>query len=122
VTPICGQSDEVTLAVLGSQLKDVREDIRGMRADLASHRAELVPRGEWEQRNHHVDGRFQEHGREIATLRTALETKVSALDSKIAAVETKADNRRAPWWSVAALVVSASFLFIALIPLINAKP
>jgi hypothetical protein len=122
VTPIGGQSDEVTLAVLGSQLKDVREDIRGMRSDLAAHRAELVPRGEWEQRNHHVDGRFQEHGREIATLRTSLETKVSALDAKIIAVETKSDQRRAPWWAVGALVVSAGLLLVTLIPLLNAKP
>jgi hypothetical protein len=34
----------------------------------------------------------------------------------------KAEARRAPWWSVGGLVVAASALLIALIPLLNAKP
>jgi len=109
VTATPGQPDEVTLAVIGARLEDMREDIRSLRADLASHRADLVPRGEWEQRNHHVDGRFQEHGREIANLRTEVR-------SSIATVKAEVDQRRAPWWTVGALVISGAALLLTLIP------
>ncbi|WP_029289145.1 hypothetical protein [Cellulomonas sp. HZM] len=116
-----GQPDEVTLAVLAARMDDVREDIRGMRTDLSAHRAELVSRGEWEQRNRAVDARFQEQGREISTLRTSLETKTTALDARVTAADNKADARRAPWWAVGALVVSAAALLVTLVPLI-ARP
>lgn len=112
------QPDEVTLAVVAARLDDVREDIRGMRSDLATHRAELVPRGEWEQRNHHVDARFQDQGREIGQLRTELNAKAAELAGDIKNVDTKADQRRAPWWAVGSLLVAAIALAVTLIPLI----
>ena len=114
-----GQPDEVTLAVLAARMDDVRADIRGMRGDLAAHRAELVPRGEWEQRNRHVDARFQDQGREIGTLRTSLETTKTALEGKVAAAEQRADSRRAPWWTVAALVLSGAALLVTLTPILS---
>jgi hypothetical protein len=40
-----------------------------------------VPRGEWSQRNNHVDTHIQTQGREIGQLRAEL------------------NSRRAPWWS-----------------------
>ncbi|GEA79927.1 hypothetical protein [Cellulomonas uda] len=132
-----GQPDDVTLAVVAARLADVREEMRGMRSDLASHRAELVPRGEWEQRNRHVDSRFQEHGREIGTLRTAIETKTSDVDLKIAtavssavgtvkeqlaevkqtaaAAEQRAESRRAPWWAIATSLAGIASLGVVLV-------
>lgn len=75
-----------TLAVVVARLDDVRGDIRGMRAELASHRTEMVSRGEWEMRNRAVDSRFESQGREIAELKAA----------------------RAPWWSWASVLVAGS--------------
>lgn len=110
--------DDATLAVVVARLDDLRGQqqadtraltaaIEGLRRELASSRADLVSRGEWEQRNGAVADRFQEHGREISALRTSLETKTVALDAKIdtqvKALETKVDARRAPWWAVAAV-------------------
>lgn len=137
MTATPGQPDEVTLAVVAARLADVREEMRGMRSDLAAHRAELVPRGEWEQRNRHVDSRFQEQGREIGALRTSIETKTGEVDLKIAsavsaavaavkeqvsevkqtaaAAEQRAEQRRAPWWAVLSSVaglISVSLVVI----------
>jgi hypothetical protein len=114
VSATVGQPDDVTLAVVAARLDDLRNDVRAMRQELATHRAELVPRKEWEQRNQFVDGRFQEHGREIANIRTAVETKTTAMKAEI-------DARRAPWWTVAAVVLSGAALLVTLTPLI-ARP
>lgn len=75
--------------------------MRALRSELAAHRADLVPRGEWEQRNRHVDARFQEQGREIANLRTEVRTEVQ--------------SRRQPWTAVAASVVAIAGLALTLI-------
>lgn len=137
-----GQPDEVTLAVLAARMDDVRADIRGMRADLATHRAELVPRGEWEQRNRHVDARFQEQGREIGALRTSVETKAGDVDLKIAsavssavagvkeqvaevkqaaaAAEQRAEQRRAPWWAVVSSIAGLVAVAVTIVSYIAA--
>lgn len=94
-------SDPATLAVVVARLDDLRDDMRAMRQELASHRADLVPRGEWEQRNRHVDARFQEQGREIANLRTE--------------VRTEAQSRRQPWTAVAAAIVGIASIALTLI-------
>ena len=110
--------DEITLAVVAARLSDLREDVKGMRSDLTAYRAELVSRGEWEQRNRAVDARFQEQGREIGQLRTSLDTKIAEVGGDIKAVETKADSRHAPWWAVASVVVAVVSVVLVLIPLI----
>jgi len=110
--------DEITLAVVAARLDDLREDVKGVRSDLAIHRAELVGRGEWLQRNQAVDDRFQAQGREIGQLRTDLNTKTTVLDGEIKAVDTKADQRRAPWWAVASLVVATVMAALYIVPLI----
>lgn len=86
------ESDPVTLAVVASQIGDLREDIRDLRGDISSARDNNVSRGEWVQRNSNVDTRFQNQGREIGELRLELR------------------SRRAPWWSVGALILSAGAL------------
>jgi hypothetical protein len=111
--------DDATLAVVVARLNDLRdqqradtkaltEAIEGLRTELAASRITLVSRGEWAERNSAVADRFQEHGREIGSLRTALETKATALEGKITALETKIDGRRAPWWSVAAVLIAGA--------------
>lgn len=110
--------DEITLAVVAARLDDLREDVKGVRSDLAIHRAELVGRGEWVQRNQAVDTRFQEQGREIGQLRTDLNTKVAGLDGEIKAVEKAADAKRPPWTAVAAVVVAIVALAVTLIPML----
>jgi hypothetical protein len=85
-------ADEAALAVVAARLDDlrdgIREDIRELRDAINASAADKVSRGEWLQRNAAVDDRFQAQGREISQLRTELA------------------SRRAPWWSVGALIVS----------------
>lgn len=81
-----------TLAVVVSRLDDLRLDVGLIRTDISGVRSENVPRGEWEQRNNHVDSKFSAQGREIADLRTELH------------------SRRAPWWSVGAIIISGGAL------------
>jgi hypothetical protein len=126
--------DDATLAVVVARLEDLRaqqgrdihvltEAIEGLRRELAASRTGLVSRGEWEQRNSAVADRFQEHGREIANLRTSVETKATGLEGKITALETKIDSRRAPWWSVAAVLIAGAAVAWAIIsPAIAAAP
>lgn len=129
-----GPEDLATqLAVVAARLGDVierqekdtarlAEAIESLRRDLATSRADLVTRGEWEQRNRHVDARHQELGREIGTLRTSIETKTAALAGEINAIEAKVEARRAPWWSVAAVAVAVVSLLVTLTPLLAAQP
>lgn len=81
-----------TLAVVAARLDDVRTDIAEMRTEVRQAAQHAVSRGEWGQRNEHVNSRLQELGREIGQLRTELA------------------SRRAPWWSVAAVLVAAAAL------------
>jgi hypothetical protein len=80
------------VAVVIARLDDVREDIAQLRDAITTSSAEKVGRGEWIQRNQHVDSRFQQLGREVAQLRTELAA------------------RRLPWPAVAAVVVSIATL------------
>jgi len=89
--------ESATLAVVVARLDDVRGDFAQLRQEVLSSRADTVARGEWRQRNDHVDSRFAAQGREIGDLRADV------------------NGRRAPWWSVGAMVVSAAALGWAII-------
>jgi chromosome segregation ATPase len=121
--------DDATLAVVVARLDDLRgqqradtkaltEAIEGLRSELAASRLTLVSRGEWDQRNAAVADRFQEHGREIGTLRTSLETKATGLKGEITALEAKIDARRAPWWAVASVAVGMAGVVVAVAALL----
>lgn len=86
-----------TLAVVVARLDDVRRDIDGLRSDLQRTTAANVPRGEWVQRNIHVDASFASQGREIAQLRADLAAK------------------RMPWTAVAGALTGAVSLLVVLI-------
>lgn len=62
-------------------LTDVKDDVKAIRDDMAKMPERYVPRGEWDQRNQHVNTHLQTQGREIGQLRAELQ------------------SRRAPWWS-----------------------
>lgn len=81
--------DAATLAVVVSRLDDLREDVQELRSEVRKAREDAVSRGEWGQRNNHVDSRLNGLGREVGDLRADLNSK------------------RAPWWSVASIAVAA---------------
>ena len=98
-----GTDPAATLAVVVARLDDVREDITMLRAEVAASRQDVVTRGEWQQRNAHVDSRLTGQGREIGDLRTELH------------------SRRAPWWAVASAVVAGlAFAWSVLGPVLQA--
>jgi hypothetical protein len=83
-------SDEnATLAVVVARLDDLRADMQSMRDEIRKSSENAVSRGEWGQRNAHVDTRLSSLGREVGDLRKDI------------------DSRRAPWWSVWAVTLSA---------------
>lgn len=98
-------SADPTLAVVVARLDDLRESMTELRAEVRSSTANVVSRGEWVQRNQHVDGKFESQGREIARLCT-----------DIVQARTVAEQRRAPWWSVVAAIGSVVAIAAALVP------
>lgn len=96
-------SDEsATLAVVVARLDDLRADMQSMRDEIRKSSENAVSRGEWGQRNQHVDTRLNSLGREVGDLRKDI------------------DSRRAPWWSVWAVVLSAGgFCWAILGPIIT---
>lgn len=88
VTPPAENAD-ATLAVVVSRIDDMRLDLADMRREFRESTRAAVSRGEWDQRNRHVDARLDGQGREIGQLRTEL------------------SSRRAPWWSTWAVALSA---------------
>lgn len=92
-------SDEpgTTLAVVVARLDDLRTDVASMRREVREAGASMVGRGEWGQRNAHVDTRLGTLGREVGELRRDVE------------------SRRAPWWSTLAVTLAgAGFLWSVL--------
>lgn len=116
------QSDDATLAVVVARLDDLREQqradtkalsesIEALRRQLADSRGDMVSRDTWETRNAHVDGRFQDQGREIGDLRTTHATDIAELRQELA-------SRRMPWPSVAAALTGVAALALTVIQLI----
>lgn len=97
-------SADPTLAVVVARLDDLRESVAELRVELRSSTANVVPRGEWEQRNRAVDARFEGQGREIAILRT-----------DIVQARTIAEQRRPAWPVILAAVVSVISVAVVLI-------
>lgn len=89
--------EAVGLARVEALLGYLREDVKGLRSQLAENYAAMVTRNEWVMRNQAVEQRFQDQGREIAQLRT----------------EVKA--RHHPWPQVATAVVAVGSLAITLL-------
>jgi hypothetical protein len=102
MTPPDETLDRTALAVVVARLDDMREDFAGLRRSVEASASEKVSRGEWGQRNQHVDSRLAGLGREIGDLRAQLQAK------------------SAPWWSVLAVVIAgAGFAWSVLGPAIT---
>jgi hypothetical protein len=82
--------DRITLAKVDTTLEGVVKTLGEVRDEVRGLRGETVSRGEWMQRNAYVDMKFDSQGSDISEIRTDLA------------------SRRAPWWSVAAVVVAAA--------------
>lgn len=80
--------ENATLAVVVARLDDLRTDMANLRSEIGSQRNEVVARNEWLQRNAYVDSRIDGLGTDITDLKTDMA------------------SRRAPWWSVVAVVIS----------------
>src|SRR5690625_4485772 len=89
------------IAVVISKLDDVREDIQELKKDTVSRR-------EYDERNRYVDTRLTHKSSELERLGNKLEVEVTKLHGRINA-------KSAPWWTVAALIVSAGALGWAII-------
>lgn len=86
--------EDATVAVVVARLDDLRNEFQSVRAEIRASAANVVGRGEWVQRNQHVDGKFDAQGREISQLRADLAA------------------RRMPWPAVVGAVTgSGSVLF-----------
>jgi len=80
--------ENATLAVVVSRLDDLRGDFASLRDELRRTSETSVTRNEWLQRNGYVDGKFDDQGKDISDLRAELAGK------------------RAPWWTIVAVVTS----------------
>lgn len=108
------QPQDPTLAVVVARLDDLRTDVQGLRNELHKSNENNVGRGEWSQRNNHVDTRLNSLGREVGDLR-------SQHERDIAAVRTDAASRNAPWWVwVAAVLGVLGFGWSVLGPVVTA--
>lgn len=95
--------ESTTLAVVVARLDDLRQDFAEMRTEVRQASDQSVSRGEWGQRNAHVDTRLNSLGREVGDLRKDIE------------------SRRAPWWSTWAVVLAAAgFAWSIIGPVIRA--
>lgn len=112
-----------TLAVVVARLDDLRTQqradtqalaasISALQAAIESQRRDTVSRGEWEQRNSHVDRRFDDQGREIGDLR-----KVIAVE--IAEIKTDASSRRIPWTNTVSAIGVIVALALSLVTLLT---
>lgn len=82
--------ETATVAVVVARLDDLRTDVAGLRDELRTAQTMVVSRGEWGQRNAHVDTRLGNLGREVSDLRRDVE------------------SRRAPWWSTLAVALAGA--------------
>lgn len=95
------QSADITLAVVVSKLDDIREDI----LDLKRH---AITRAEYDERNRYIDARLTHKQNDINRL-------AKRVFDELARIDSEARSRTAPWWSVAALFVSAGALLWVII-------
>lgn len=82
--------DKITLAVIAAEMKHLNKTVDELAADVRQDRSTYVTRYEWDQRTAHVD-------------------------AEISAVKADIASKRAPWWSVGALLVAAAALLFVIL-------
>jgi hypothetical protein len=90
-------SDEAFQRVMLERTGTMAVTLDAMSRDLASVRADYVPRTEWQQRNALVDERFQGIGREVGEIK-----------------RTEA-ARRTPWDRIVSIVLAAVALGLVIV-------
>jgi hypothetical protein len=90
-------SDEAFQRVMLERTQTMSVTLADMSRDLASVRADYVPRTEWAQRNALVDERFQGIGREVGEMRRAEAA------------------RRTPWDRIVSIVLAAVALGLVIV-------
>lgn len=81
--------DRIALVKVETTLEGVVTTLGELRDEIRSQRGEHVTRNEWTQRNTHVDAKFDTHAEDISEIKQDLASK------------------RAPWWTVVAVVFAA---------------
>lgn len=81
--------------VIIAHLNNLASRFDELKGSLESGLKNTVPRGEWQQRNAHVDGRFREHAGDITDIKT-----------EITQLETKFDSARTPTSTIVATVIA----------------
>lgn len=89
--------DRIALAKVETTLEGVVTTLGELRDEIRSQRGEKVPRNEWIQRNTHVDAKFDNQAEDISDIKQDLASK------------------RAPWWTVAAVVFAALSLLYTIL-------
>jgi len=95
------------------------EDMKEIKQIILSYQQTAVPRGEWQQRNNLVDGKFNDQGREIAGLRTQHTADIASIRadvaSTIAEVRGAIAAGKTPWHQSAMVLVSIAAVGVAII-------
>lgn len=93
--------DRIALAKVETTLVGVVTTLGELRDEIRSQRGETVTRNEWTQRNTHVDAKFDHQAEDISEIKQDLASK------------------RAPWWSVAAVVIAGLALLYTILASVN---
>ena len=89
--PSLEQTDTASLAVLSTKLDHLATTVEKIEKSLATSTTVHVTRSEWELRNQTVDERFINSAAAVAAIHSRLDG---------------ADDKKAPWWAVTAVIFS----------------
>lgn len=89
----------VSIGVLESEMKNVKDSVDKLTDAITEQNKTNVTRVEWETRNHVVDGKFDDAGREIGDLR-----KDHAKD--VESIRGELRSKQLPWTQYAAVIAS----------------
>lgn len=92
--------DDATLAVVVSQLGDLRRDFAQLREELKERDAHYLPRAEFE------------------AWRTGIGREIGDIKATVASAQAAAESKRAPWWAVAAVLIAAIGALVTVVPIL----
>lgn len=118
-----GDIDPSELAVVAARLNDLRNQQRedtgllrtsidDLRKLIESQTQHYVSRGEWGQRNEHVDSRLANLTTDVSEAKADAKAVEAALDAEI-------KHRRQPWTAVAASVIAIAGFALTVILNVN---
>lgn len=93
-------SDDAVTAVVVARLEDLRKDFQQLRDELKERDAHYLPRTEFE------------------AWRTGIGREIGDIKATVAAAAATAENKRAPWWAIAAVMIAAIGAAVTVIPVL----